>query len=63
MIKYLIEILIATAALVASIALQLSWYAVAAGVSGIFLGFGLFRYMLAGRLYKTMLENTMMKRG
>jgi len=62
--RYLIEILIAATVLAVACVFAASWWAVAAGVSGILLGFGLFRYMLAGKLYKTVFNATVaMQRG
>jgi predicted anti-sigma-YlaC factor YlaD len=52
MTRYLIEILIAGVVLAVALVYAASWWAVVAGVAGIFLGFGLFRYVLAAKLYK-----------
>jgi len=56
--RYLIEILIAATVLVVACVFAATWWAVAAGAAGILLGFGLFRYMLAGKLYKTIFDAT-----
>jgi hypothetical protein len=62
--RYLVEILLAASVLAVACVLAGSWWAVAAGAAGILLGFGLFRYMLAGKLYKTVFNATVaMQRG
>lgn len=58
MTRYLVEILIAATALVAALVLSPAWPTLAAGAAGMLLGFGLFRYILAGKLYKTVFDAT-----